>query len=295
LKILITGASGFIGTHLSQHLESSHFIYRIFYRCLSNSADQNIIYADLTDPGFATNFPKSVDCVIHLAQSSKYREFPDSSDDLFQVNLGSTHRLLEWSRINKIRHFVFASTANVYAETNELHQENSLTEPNSYYGATKLAAEQLIKQYKEYFQVDILRLFTVYGSGQSGMLFPSIYNRINAGETITLADGTGLFLTPIHVNDVVTTISELLSNSSSEALRVFNVCGSKVVSLIEVVQHLEMQIGIKAQLATTDERPRFFMGDNRKLMTILGRNELTQLKQGLTLTFLPQSFPTKLT
>ena len=76
---------------------------------------------------------------------------------MFGVNLSSTF-LLEWARNNGVSKFIFTSTANVYDQNDEKLLENSKTLPNSFYGASKLASEQLISQYSNYFSIEILRL-----------------------------------------------------------------------------------------------------------------------------------------
>ena len=179
MKILITGATGFIGSCLSKALVDRHKVFALSRSIETESTENGLeaVNADLSHSGFAKKLPPDVDSVIHLAQSEKYRDFPDGVADMCQVNINATLELLEWARRTGVKHFVFASSANVYEETTSTLSEGSKALPNSFYGASKLSAEHLALQYKEFFQVDILRFFTVYGPFQTGMLIPNIIDR----------------------------------------------------------------------------------------------------------------------
>ena len=85
----------------------------------------------------------------------------------------------------------------------------------------------MVRRYHEYFQIDILRLFTVYGPGQKGMLISNMIERIRSGKEITLAEGAGIYLTPVFVNDVVSLIKQMIDTPDTRrnTLRVINVCG----------------------------------------------------------------------
>jgi len=258
VKILVTGASGFIAQHLIDNFTNSHDIYGLSRRDSINDQVFNRIDADLLEKNFERKLPPDIECVIHLAQSGGYRDFPNSADDMFRVNVEATFRLLEWSRKNQIKHFIFSSTANVYSPSSEILVENSQIIPDSFYGATKLSAENIVRQYHQYFSVDILRLFTVYGPRQENMLFPQIIQRIKDEQIITLADGVGVYLTPVFVGDVVWIIEKILQAPLPKESRLLNICSGNVVSLAKIVKHIEAVLHKRAVLRFTDEEPRFF-------------------------------------
>lgn len=283
MNVLITGVNGFIGQHLSRSLAREHNVYGVSRAEFAVDARKSIsfIYADLSDPAFVDNLPRDIDCVIHLAQSQQYRDFPGGAVDMRRINIDATCKLLEWARKTGVQQFVFTSSANVYSGSKKLLVESDETLPGSFYGASKLAAEHLVRQYQSYFQVDILRLFTVYGPGQKGMLIPNLIERIAAGQSVTLAKGIGLYLTPVYVNDVVDVISKLICNSSNSGFRLFNVCGDSVSSLAEIVGMLEQEIGRKAIIDCVDTGVPYFTGVNAALKKGVGLSSFTRLNVGL--------------
>lgn len=286
MKILITGVNGFIGRHVSRNVAATHTIFGVT-RAGSPIPSQpavKLLQADLSEPHFCNCLPLNTDCVIHLAQSQHYRTFPEGADDMRRINIDATFQLLEWARKADVKQFIFASTANVYGKSKDLLTESSPTQPESFYGASKLAAEHLVQQYKKFFQVDILRLFTVYGPGQKGMLIPNLIERIKTGQRITLAEGVGLYLTPIYVGDVVATIDKLIETPSKIPVRLFNVCGNKVVSLAEIVKTIEALMGLQAVIELTDEKVQYFTGAQEALRKCLVSIDFTDIERGLELT-----------
>lgn len=287
--ILITGVNGFIGQYASRSLANQHIVIGVA-KSASLSASLalpqptvQMIYADLSAPDFVGSLPSNIDCVVHLAQSQLYRAFPEGADDMRHINVDATCHLLEWARKSNVKQFIFTSTANVYGRSMDLLTESNLTQPESFYGASKLAAEHLARPYHKFFQVDILRLFTVYGPGQKGMLIPNIIERIRTGQPITLAKGVGLFMTPIYVDDVVTTIRKLIETPAQTPVRLLNVCGDKVSHLGEIVKALEAATGLQANIQTTDEETQYFTGANTTLKRCLGRCDFTNIESGLEL------------
>lgn len=286
LKILITGVNGFIGQHACRLLAAQHTVFGVT-RTASLTHSQaaiKLVYADLSALDFVGGLPSNIDCVVHLAQSQQYREFPNGADDMRCINVDATCQLLEWARKSNVKQFIFASTANVYGKSADLLTELNSTQPESFYGASKLAAEHLVRQYHGFFQVDILRLFTVYGPDQKGMLIPNVIERMRTGHPITLAEGVGSYMTPIYVGDVVTTIRRLIETPSKIPVRLLNVCGDKVSHLGEIVKALEAAMGLQAHIQFTNEEAQYFTGSNETLKRYLGPIDFTDIDAGLELT-----------
>ena len=266
MNILVTGALGYIGSHLVQKLlgDSKNVVFAVFRNHLQESTFNLIpVIADLTDTNFTDSFPKNIDVIVHLAQSKGYRNFPDASDDIFSVNVRSTQLLLEWGRKNGIKKFIFASTGNVYKQQNKLLKETDICEPIGYYGASKYAAEQLIKPYNQFFQTNILRIFGVYGPTQKNMTIPNIINRIKNGQEITLAKNAGLYFTPLYIDDCVEMILCNIYKSMENSEIIYNLAGNEPVHLGKVLELVSGFINtITPIVRITDEEPMYLMGDD---------------------------------
>lgn len=170
MKWLITGANGFIGRNLLHHLlskkEGSEFIV------LQRSAPEikhpriQFIKGDLNGDFLPALQDIEADGILYLAQSSRFREFPQGASDMFKVNTQAPARLADWAATKGVLQFVYASTGSVYVPINDPIIESSPVSASSYYAATKLAAEQLLTPYGTLFNVKLLRIFNPYGPDQ---------------------------------------------------------------------------------------------------------------------------------
>jgi len=290
-NILITGANGFIGNSISKQMEGHLKIIRAVRNSSQvNCSRESVIEVDLSLPRFMDRLPKGIDVIIHLAQSSRYRDFPEGVADMQQVNIDATVKLLEWARKNGVKQFIFTSTANVYASSGNPFTESSPTLPMSFYGASKLAAEHLARQYQNYYQIDILRLFTVYGPGQRNMLIPNIIEHIKSRKEITLAEGVGIYLSPVYVGDVVNIIKRLIEWPLQNESRLFNLCGDGVTSLSNIVSILEILLNQSAAIRKTGNEVAYFTGSNERLKKVVGEYRFVDLETGLQRTVFPEQY-----
>lgn len=270
MKILVTGATGFIGRNLIPKLQDHHHVVSVTRKLQTTSIISDTIEIDLTEQTFTEKLPSDIDCVIHLAQSTRYREFPEGAQDMRAVNIDSVALLLDWSRQHDVKQFILASTANVYEKSSQSISENDPINPSSFYGVSKYSAELLAMQYRNYFHIDILRLFTVYGPGQEGTLIPNIMNSIRFLKTISLAKSVGVYLSPIFIEDVVYVIAKLAGFKICEPTRIINVCSDQATDLKKIITIMEQLIGTPARIQVTDDLPDSFVGDNSLMKEIIG-------------------------
>ncbi|MDH7512607.1 MAG: NAD-dependent epimerase/dehydratase family protein [Clostridiales bacterium] len=210
MNCLVTGAAGFIGSHLSrQLLANGHVVtgldcFTDFYprwikerNVASLVTDKNFTFwprniLDL-EPGKAL---RGIDVVFHLAAQAGVRtSWGDHFSVYIQNNIWATQRLLEEAKSASLRKFIYASSSSVYGLTPTLPMsENAIVRPLSPYGVTKLAAEQLCFLYYKSYEIPAvsLRFFTVYGPGQRpDMAFHRFFKAIAEGKPITVyGDGT---------------------------------------------------------------------------------------------------------
>lgn len=218
--ILMTGAAGLLGSHLVPVLqgEGADVI----------AAGREMI--DLSRPLDRSKLPGKVDAVVYLAQSSRFREFPETAEDIFQVNTAQVLALLDFARRAGASNFVYASTGSVYAATTETVTETSpLADPMGFYPASKRAAEVLAQAFAPHINVAILRYFFIYGAGQKReMLIPRLVDTVREGRAVTLQGDGGLRINPVHAADAARATAAAARLTGS---RTINIAGPEALSM----------------------------------------------------------------
>ena len=282
-RILITGASGFIGRNLIQHLGTIEG-----YQIIPVSLEDGY---DLAQPGWVKQLPgDGVDIVLHLAQSLQYRQFPTGSGNMFAVNTASTHALAEWARTNGVQRFIYASTGNVYKPGTQLCDETSECQPVGMYASTKLAAELLLRPYASLFETIILRPFGVYGPGQTAMLVYDMIQRIRQGQEVRLAGGVGIYLTPLYIQDAVEIIHQLLHLPQPERWMLYNLAGEQVLGLNEICAQIAAGLSLPLRTQVTQDPPAYLCGANQRTKAF--HPQFISFEHGLQRTLASLSTPT---
>jgi len=259
MKILVTGAAGLIGRHLLASIDAMHDVTAVTRRPWSEATRAHVIQADLGSPSFIDRLPASIDTVIHLAQSDAYRDFPARAADIFNVNVASTARLLEWARAAGARRFILASAGGA---------DRAAQSPLTFYLATRRSAELLAAGYQPYFNVVTLRFHFVYGTGQAPtMLMPRLVASIRNGSPIALAGPDGLRLTPTHVSDAVMAITSALRIDGSH---VIDVAGPEVLSLKAIASIIGRKIGRDPVFEVNGQPPSDIIANLELMRRLLG-------------------------
>ncbi len=277
MKILLTGAAGFIGRHTLARLEGEHDVYPLVRE--APDASRTWIEQDLTQRFDLARLPERIDAVIHLAQSHRYREFPEGAEDVFAVNVHSTFRLLEYARHAGARTFVLASTGGIYGYSYEALLETAPANPLNFYLTSKHVAESLLVNYQALFPTVVFRFFFVYGRGQGPMLVPTLIEKVRKGDQISVAGRPGQRINPIHVSDAVEAFPRALELGRSD---VFNIAGTEIVSIRELVGMIEQATGEPAHVRHIDpEHEGDLIGDNSRMKELLGVQPRMSLLEGI--------------
>jgi nucleoside-diphosphate-sugar epimerase len=242
MRIVVTGATGFLGGHLLPHLVERGDVFAV-HRAETRPAQVDgvsWIETDLArDPLDA--LPDRVDAIFHLAHSRHYRALPDRIRDVFDVNVGATVRLLEYGRRAGCDVFVLASSGGVYRRgPTALSEDAELRAPGAY-AASKLAAEAAANAFSALMRVVVLRPFFPYAAGQPDKFLAEMIARVRAGEPIRLGAATGPQLNPVHVDDAVTAFVAALDMPAATTL---NVAGPDVVTVRRIAEILGAELGI---------------------------------------------------
>src|SRR5262245_5743714 len=163
--VFVIGGAGFMGGHLVRHL-TAHGLYVYATHRPGTTPPEvpgvNWVAADLSKPDVSQGWPARPENIVYLAQSLPWRDFPQTAEDIFQVNVGTLHFTAMYARWARAKCFVHLSTGTVYSQTREPAREEEPIHPEaprSFYAASKLAAELLLGPYSAYFAVTQLRLF----------------------------------------------------------------------------------------------------------------------------------------
>jgi len=281
-KILITGATGFIGSHLLKVLQKEHQVFGLVRSISLKNAHPRVrwIEQDLASPLEYSRLPTHVDAIIHLAQSKFYKQFPESAKDIFDINIQSTFQLLELARQVGVRCFIFASSGGMYGYSYEKFVETDPVNPLNFYLSSKHTAELLIANYRQFFHTIVFRFFFVYGPGQKGMLIPTLLSKVSNGQTIIIEGNPGLTINPIYIEDAIRVFEPALNLNKSE---LFNVAGDESVTITDLVDLIGKVLGQKPTLKHTDKDPKGdLIGDNKRMKEILKIYPKVSLLEGLS-------------
>ena len=315
--ILVTGGAGFIGSNLCDYLlKNNHKIIIIdnfnnFYNPeikrtniaeiknlmkISNITNDNLIIkeGDIRDINFLTEVFTSykIDIVVHLAAMAGVR--PSIIDPLLynEVNIGGTLNLLDLCNKFGINKFILASSSSVYGNNKKLPfiESDSVDFPISPYAATKKSGELLCHVYSHLYGINIacLRFFTVYGPRQRPDL--AIYKftklMLREKEICIFGDGT-TERDYTYIDDIIQGIDKAITwaSTGTHKYEVFNLGRSDTIMLKYMVQRLEAEIGVKANIKYLPMQPgdvTITYADISKSKKILGYNPLTKFNHGIS-------------
>jgi nucleoside-diphosphate-sugar epimerase len=267
--ILLTGATGLLGNHVAAIAPHNCRLIAIGRNpAVGLPSHVEHLSVDLADPELGRQLPSRIDAVIHLAQSRRFREFPDGAADIFAVNTRSTALLLDHAVKSGCKDFIYASTGGVYKPGAILTESSQLLDFHEMqiYPASKLAAEALLGSYARILRVVSMRIFFMYGEGQhESMLIPRLAGSIRKGSPISLTGKNGFRFNPLYVKDAASLVWAILDSKFSGVL---NVAGSEELTLEEVCRQLGSMIGVEPVLEIGEGIPVDF----RVNLELLKRN-----------------------
>jgi len=285
MRILVTGAAGFIGFHLCRRLlargdavlglDNLNSYYDVSLKQARLAQLQphpgfSFVQADLADrPAMEQLFSvEQFDIVIHLAAQAGVRYSLENPHAYVDSNLTGFMNILEGCRHTGVKHLVFASSSSVYGANTaipfSIHQ--NVDHPISLYAATKKANELMAHSYASLFNLPVtgFRLFTVYGPwGRPDMAYFSFTRAILEGRPINIFNRGRMQRDFTYVDDIVEGIVRIAEKpaeknptwsgtqpdpgTSFAPYRIYNIGNNKPVELLQFIEILEQQLGITAQ------------------------------------------------
>ncbi len=252
MKILVTGASGFIGSVLVKELCKDHQVIGVDLKDAPDLLkNYTHIRMDLSNPQeYSILNTINFDCICHLAGKIRVDESMTSPGDYYLHNIIALINLLEYARSNSIKKFILASTAAVYSGTSPegstCFLEEDAGNPLSVYGKTKLMGETILHDYARAYGFTgyIFRFFNVCGGFESPLihLIPIIVNNLLENKPLKIygtdyatRDGTCL-RDYIHVKDITRAFILAINNGfSHDGFKIYNLGSGTGYTVREIV------------------------------------------------------------
>jgi len=280
--ILVTGAAGFIGSHLVHELASIGQKVRAIDCFLPESYSPELkienwkslqslknVECQIVDIRLPINrdLLSGIEIVINEAAMPGLVKSWESFDLYASCNFLGVNNLLEAAVRADVRHFVQISTSSVYGNVNSGDESLPLN-PISPYGVTKLAGEELVQMYSRTHEIkySILRYFSVFGPRQRpDMAYHKFIQSIMNGRTINVYGDGKQIRSNTFVDDCVSaTISAALSNPTNTE---FNISGGEPIELMSAISEIEGQLGVMAKIKFHPSRP----GDQQTTISVSGK------------------------
>ena len=273
MKILLTGASGLLGRSLIPLLVVNEEVFSIGRNPIPRTMAMPPI--DLATPWDSGLLPEQVDVVIHLAQSARYRDFPHGAQEVFAVNLAATAQLLDYALRAGAKRFILASTGGIYrAGSDTITEDSEILGPSElgHYFATKLSAEMLAGNYRQFMDIHVLRIFFMYGSGQRKEMFlPALIQRIKKGVPVQLNGPEGIQINPVHVQDAAKTVSTLARVGGPKTL---NIAGPDVISIRAIAEQIGQLLEIQPMFDIVEEAKDLIASVN-PMINLIGIHDIS--------------------
>ena len=301
-KILVTGAGGFIGSHLTEALVIEGYDVKAFvrYNALGSwgwldhskiKSNLQIIAGDIRDMSGVKLAMKGCDVVFHLAALIGIPYSYRSPDAYIDTNIKGTFNVLQAARELGVKRIIHTSTSEVYGTARFVPiTEDHPLQAQSPYSASKIGADQIAISFYNSFNspVVIMRPFNTYGPRQSTRaIIPSIITQIVAGRKSIEIGSIHPRRDFNYVGDTVSAFVEAMTSKGIEG-SIFNIGSNYEISIKETAELIAKIMGVKLRLISKDTRKRpknseveRLWADNTKAKKLLGWKPCYASKRGL--------------
>lgn len=305
-KVLVTGANGFIGSHLTEHLVNlgakitvlleynpNNYLGHLKFLQKNMLSEMEQILGDIRDPELIKKIVKGKDTIFHLGALVSIPYSFINPREVFEVNAEGTLNILLAARDQEVNKIVTTSTSEVYGTALYTPiDENHPLQAQSPYAASKIAADKIAESfYKTYnLPVAIIRPFNTYGPRQSDRaIIPTIIiqalkkSTINIGSTTPRRDLS-------YISDTIDGFMKIAESKKSIG-QVINIGLGKDISIGELIKMIILIMDKEIKIISTEKRKRpkksevmRLLCDNRKAKKIVNWMPRVSLKEGLNMT-----------
>ncbi|MFZ0040318.1 MAG: NAD-dependent epimerase/dehydratase family protein, partial [Solirubrobacteraceae bacterium] len=273
MRVLVTGGSGFIGSHVVDKLRARGH-EPVIYDLRPSPWHSNpthptpdlpavdTVLGSITDREALERALHSCDAVAHLAAVADVNDVHAEPEDAERVNARGTVAVLEAARRAGVKRIVYASTIWVYSdcEPEEVDEDTLLPAPSHLYTSTKLAGELYCKAYQELYGLDytILRFGIPYGPrAREAAVIPAFVNKALAGDPLTLAGDGSQSRKFVYVEDLAEGVASGLDEVAVN--RVYNLASDETVTIKQIAETIKELMG-DVEIVHTPARPGDFGG-----------------------------------
>jgi UDP-glucose 4-epimerase len=280
MKVLVTGGSGFIGSHLVDVLLENHEVLIYDKEAPRYSQKCDSVIADTGNLERLISVSKGFDYIYHLAAEANVNKFFENP---LYSNINTSHNtlnVLECARRNYINRVLLASTEWIYGSP-EGNPDEFITEdtpyaqnPDHLYTSSKISAELFCKNYKTLYDVNytVMRYGIPFGErAREATVTPIFINRILKNEEITIHGDGSQTRQFIYVRDLAEGNAACLNPKAENSI--FNVNGREKISVLDIVKTLEEILNKKAKIKFVEDRRGNFKGrfiSSEKAENLLG-------------------------
>jgi UDP-glucuronate 4-epimerase len=306
MSVLVTGAAGFIGSHLTERLLAGGAevvgldSFDSFYdpsmkeRNLDRARDHfgfTEVRGDLRDRAALERVPPHVESVVHLAARAGVRPSIQDPALYVDVNLSGTLHLLEFMRERGIRKLAFGSSSSVYGDDARVpfSEEDACSRPISPYAATKRSGELFVHTYHHLYGLNALclRFFTVYGPRQRpDLAIHKFAQLLSRGDAIPMYGDGGSERDYTYIDDILSGVDASLSylDRHQGVFEVINLGSGRTIVLAQMIEMLGAALGVEPRVRRLSDCPgdvRRTYADVSKAARLLSYRPTTPFPEGL--------------
>ncbi len=275
MKALVTGGSGFIGSHVVDKLRDRGVQVRVFDMVMPTfRTDIEFYQGSLLSLEHLRMALSGIDIIYHLAAVADVKDVFEDPHYAESINVRGTINVLEAARKAKIQRLVYGSTTWVYSECTEelVNETTALRPPSHLYTATKVASEYYCLSYSKLYSlpVTILRYGIPYGPrARDGAVVPIFIRKALNGEPLTIAGDGSQFRKFVYVEDLAE--GNVLALKQIAANKTYNLDGSEKVTIRQIAETIKEIVG-NVEIQYVVGRPGDFSG--KEISSDLARREL---------------------
>tara|TARA_B100000519_G_scaffold137759_1_gene119232 strand:- start:1410 stop:2318 length:909 start_codon:yes stop_codon:yes gene_type:complete len=290
MKSIVTGGSGFIGSHVVDKLiDYGHEVVVLDHRVKPHRDDVEFRDVDIIDFSSVLDATSDIDYIFHLAAMSNVNHVYDKPIYSVELNISGTVNILEAARKNNCKRVIFASTVWVYTGTNGtyVNEESPFFMPGAghIYSTSKISCEFLICDYQKLYGVpySILRYGIPYGPRmRTELVIPIFLKKAFNGEPITIAGDGSQYRNFIYVEDLAD--AHILALDDRAENQILNVEGMRRISIKNIADTIQNLMADNVSIQYIPERPGDYDGkeaSNEKIKKLLNWEPKIDFQDGM--------------